>query len=302
MTSTPSTLHDSNVSETYLKAMKMNKYRYITFHEMYNNLKFEDVYSEWITICHFLNFLLFMGMGYLYFKINIHYYQSHWNENKCNVLVMPFAGLIQKKTGVDILDFTEQNFASCSKSIISSMIKVSLEPIVLITQGIQDLFVQIEQDAAAAEAVIAQIEATISNFINGLIQKALNVLVEIQKLALKVEDMFNKLHGAFQTGIYVFVTTMDLAISAVESALNSAITFLILTIVVIISLSVLAYFVPPVLPIVIGLQVNFVIIAALLAIVVAATDEIFHFPSGDVAKMPSLPGSLHSHRGLKTKK
>lgn len=99
-----------------------------TILDLYDNLSYIDLYGTQIVIFIFLTIFEISAIIILTFKRYSQYYKDHWNEYRCNPTIMPFAGFINKPDGVDILSYTQTNYAYCSQTNVDRDTEKLMQP------------------------------------------------------------------------------------------------------------------------------------------------------------------------------
>ena len=83
-----------------------------------------DVWASAI-IC--IAFIVFIN--YYYFVNVLEVIKTDWPNQRCNPLVLPFAGFIKKPTDMSNVEFTASNFNSCLNDILKNVVLVAIQPI-----------------------------------------------------------------------------------------------------------------------------------------------------------------------------
>lgn len=140
--------------------------------------------------------LVFVG---LYFAsvlgIGLKQIENDWPKYRCNPSVMPFAGLFNH----DVM----QNFSFCIQNMQSSSMGVFLEPIHYALSFGGELTGIISEAVNAVRAFFNNIRNWITTIVKSIFGVFLNMLIEIQKLTLNIEDLFRKTLGVLAAFLYV---------------------------------------------------------------------------------------------------
>ena len=83
---------------------------------------------------------LLSGYVYLYIKNNKKYIKKNWKNQRCNPMMIPFAGFIHSDETKDQFLFTNDNFSYCIRNILGGIVKGSLSPIKILTNQLTGSF------------------------------------------------------------------------------------------------------------------------------------------------------------------
>jgi len=92
-----------------------------------------DVWASAI-IC--LAFIIFIN--YYYYVNVIEVIKTDWENQRCNPLVLPFAGFIKKPTDMSNLEFTTSNFNGCLNAILKNVVLIAIQPLYYAMNIIQE--------------------------------------------------------------------------------------------------------------------------------------------------------------------
>jgi hypothetical protein len=140
--------------------------------------------------------LVFFG---LYFGavlgIGLKHIENNWPKYRCNPSVMPFAGLFNH----DVM----QNFTFCIQNMQISSMGMFLEPIHYALSFGGEITNIIREAINAVRAFFNNIRNWITIIVKSIFGVFLNMLIEIQKLTLNIEDLFRKTLGVLATFLYI---------------------------------------------------------------------------------------------------
>ena len=149
-----------------------------------------DLFSTIIII------LVFVG---LYFAsvlgIGSKQIENDWPKYRCNPGVMPFAGLFNH----DVM----QNFSFCIQNMQSSSMGSFLEPIHYALSFGGEITGTIGDSVNSVRKFFNNMRNWITTIVKSIFGVFLNMLIEIQKLTLNIEDLFRKTLGVLATFLYI---------------------------------------------------------------------------------------------------
>ena len=158
-----------------------------------------NIYDITLTITIILVFI-FLYLAPL-LSIGIQNIKNNWVKYRCNPIVMPFAGFF----GED----PSQTFNFCIQSMLKDFMNFLLLPIE------QTLNVVGSLGGGFSDAIndVRKIMDNIRNFITEIVQSIfgvfLNIMIEIQKLIIKIKDTMAKFMGIMATLLYLIEGSID---------------------------------------------------------------------------------------------
>ena len=87
---------------------------------MYDNQTYFDQYGSSVIMLIILIFVLICVISYCLIMVNAQPIIDDWPNQRCNPLVMPFAGFINKPSNMSRLEFTAGNFNDCLNNILKN--------------------------------------------------------------------------------------------------------------------------------------------------------------------------------------
>ena len=145
--------------------------------KIYKELTYNDLNGTSIAVSILLA-IIFIGLiTYFYIQINIKLLRKDWPLNRCNPLLIPFAGLIMPQKTQSAWKYTETNFSYCSLSLLRKLAKIATIPIHLMVVAILILENVILEAISEIIRLINEIKQLISSLMNSLFNKLQNVLI-----------------------------------------------------------------------------------------------------------------------------
>ena len=126
--------------------------------------------------------------------------QSNWVANRCNPVMMPFAGFIAPK-GYDVN--TADNFAFCVQTLMASFAPTILQPFSYLQNMSVDMMGSINDSLATSTAQSSYMSFSLSNIIGSIYGVFLNVIVEFNVIVIKLLDVQGKLTGIITSILYI---------------------------------------------------------------------------------------------------
>jgi len=135
-----------------------------------------------------LYFLAVLGIGFK--KI-----ENDWPKYRCNPSVMPFAGMFNH----DVM----QNFTYCIQNMQSSSMGTFLEPIHYGLSYGGEITSVIGDAVNSIRAFFNNARNWLTTIVKSIFAVFLNMLIEIQKISIDIEDLFRKTLGVLATFLYL---------------------------------------------------------------------------------------------------
>jgi hypothetical protein len=157
------------------------------------------MFSEWIqSIFIIILFLLFPIVDTFHGAMKD--VQSNWAANRCNPIMMPFAGFIAPK-GTEVS--TSDNFAFCVQTLMASFAPTILQPFSYLQNMSVDMMGSINDSLATTTEQSSFMTFRLSNIIGSIYGVFLNVIVEFNVIVLKLLDVQGKLTGVITSILYI---------------------------------------------------------------------------------------------------
>jgi archaellum component FlaF (FlaF/FlaG flagellin family) len=167
--------------------------------------------------------------------------QSNWNQNRCNPIYMPFAGLIMPQPGMTTADVTIQNFSYCVKQDASMVFSIAMMPLEFAMYLIVD-FIDATMDALMAFMQLMQwLKDQLGLIVAGIYAQLLNFIIPLMEITIHVRDALSKINGIAVTSLFVTMTIYNTTVSGIINIMTIITDLLIALIAVIVAMIVFAF-------------------------------------------------------------
>jgi len=209
---------------------------YTKLNKLYGKAGFMDKYGSdvWTSAIICLAFIIYIN--YYYFVNVLEVIKSDWGEHRCNPLILPFAGFINKPTNMSNLEFTVGNFNGCLNSILKNVVTVAIQPIYFAVYVIQDAVDSLVEGFNKLRKMTAGIRNQIAYMIEQINSAINNLVVAFIGYTIKIKDSMYKVNGILTTALY----TMFGSYMAITSLFLNLVDF-ILIILICIALAIVLY-------------------------------------------------------------
>jgi len=128
--------------------------------------------------------------------------KDDWPNQRCNPLIIPIAGFINKPDNMSFNDFTAQNFTYCTQNMLKGISGNSLEPLNFILKSGASFLDYAKDSLNGIRGVSSKIRNFFSTFVQEIMNRILNLLIPIQEIIIKFKDFMVKVQGTMLSGIY----------------------------------------------------------------------------------------------------
>ena len=150
----------------------------------------------------FLSVIIILLFIFLYLitilGTNLSHIKKNWPLYRCNPLIMPFASYF----GVD----SEDNMQKCTMNTQSSFMDAFLQPLHAMQSSSLANQKTIHENHKTSTATTTKHRGLVASMTAGIFNKINNVLIEMTKTGLTMEDNMARVQGLFTTVFYMFKT------------------------------------------------------------------------------------------------
>ena len=170
--------------------------------ELYDGLSYYDTNGVYILMT--IIFIIVVIFVFIYFYIlnNIQPIKNDWINERCNPKYIPFAGLINGKSGKESLKFTEDNFSGCVQSILQNMTSYIFKPFYYIVDVITEILKGIVIDIDMIRNLLNNVRTALSGVLNEVFKRINIFMIPIIQMVIAVKDMMSKTVGIVTATLY----------------------------------------------------------------------------------------------------
>lgn len=151
---------------------------------------------------------------YLNIKNDKEVVKKDWAVNKCNPKYMPFAGMIIEPKDMSYTEYTIQNFAECSETILKDIIQIALAPIeaasILISASVS-ILTGVSRSLMQALSFFRKV--SVNKQVSETYRKQSSMSSILTKLTVIIRSTLAKGKGILATILYIFFTLYKIASS-----------------------------------------------------------------------------------------
>jgi len=181
----------------------------------------------WVSVIICIVFII--AIYYYYYSNVLEVIRADWPNQKCNPLVIPFAGFINKPKNKTNLQFTSENFTMCVGSVLEYITNIAVNPFRVVLNIINKTVQSLVKSFNMLREMLDELRKNTANISESINSKLYNLMAEIIKLLINTKDVFSKTAGALVTSVYVLYGSF----MAMESLFLSILDLLILILIAI---------------------------------------------------------------------
>ena len=194
--------------------------------KLYEKTSYLDRYGGSLVFAVFTIIGVCMFFTYYYLKNNSDVIKNNWQQNRCNPLYIPFAGLIINPKNMSKGEYATNNFFHCFGVILKDVVEAALAPIQaasLLMSASVSLIVGTMNNLMGA---IFHLRNAFSGGFNLMGNRSLNALTLVTKLSKLIQNSFMQGQGILVTIIYIFFTAYEMLSSFFLILIIAALVFL----------------------------------------------------------------------------
>jgi hypothetical protein len=257
--------------------------------KLYNESGYTDKYGLdlWIVIT--FTIVIILACMYYYILNHLQPIKANWNNEKCNPLYMPFAGVIFDKKGDDLYSFTANNFTECTQTILEKITNYAFMPFYYAMSAISSIFVVIINAIATIREMFDKLRNASSEIISVIFDRIFNITAPIIEMFINIKSVVAKFVGTITSILYTIIASYYTIESFLKLFMKLVTDILWIIVGVIVAMIILS-FVPFVgffiIPILTATSLG---MAALLAIMVYIKISLSNTLNIQSSSLPSVP-------------
>ncbi len=208
--------------------------------EIYKNKSYLNEYGGSLFMTFITLLIFFVLISYFQVMNHTKPIKDNWITERCNPMVIPFAGLINKDPHLSAAEFTGKNFTNCTTNILINIIQDFLKPIEYVADIIKNSVKDVSKDINMVRAKISDMLGEIADIDKEIMGRILNFLMPLQLMMIKIKDILLKSQAGLTTTLYSVIG----AYLGLKSFVGAFISIIIAFLIVIIALTVILLMIP----------------------------------------------------------
>ncbi len=152
-----------------------------------------------VVICVFFVYLI----NRYYFTNLLEVIRADWPNQKCNPLVMPFAGFINKPLNESNFEFTANNFSTCVYDVLKYISQIRVNPFQYLLKIINDILAEIQYAVNAVRRLYDSLKNAYTDLMGRIYNIIVNITIEFIRMIVNVKDMLNKIRAVLINSLFV---------------------------------------------------------------------------------------------------
>lgn len=260
---------------------------------LYDDVGFSDKYGGSIIITGITIIVFFLLVSYFNVMINLEPIKKDWVNQRCTPGILPFAGLINPPPGISAFQYTSDNFAQCTQSILQQVTGVFLLPIDFFVQAINGVFNMVNEALNTIREMLNMIRIKVRTIAEDVMGKILNIMIPVQKMFMSINDLFGKIQGILASGLFTALGTYY----TMKSAVGAFYQFVVFLLFALAALVIAFWMIPFTWGIAITMTVVFIAIAIPLGMIGESLRSAFDL---SLPGMPGKPGCFSKNTVIQT--
>ena len=161
-------------------------------HKLYNKLTYWDKYGTDLVVSLFIIVIFTWLTGYFYILNNLEPIKNNWIQERCNPIIMPFAGIINKAPNKTATQTTVENFTFCTQNVIKDIAAFVTKPVLYSFTVLNRFFAMILRIVNDIRSMLSKIRAFLKEIINRIFSRILNILISLQEIFIYIRDVIGK--------------------------------------------------------------------------------------------------------------
>ena len=229
----------SNLQSSFTDTMKKLYYTIKDFTRQYL-----DKYGGSVVITFVVFGVCAYVIGSHYIRSHLHRFQEDWIHNRCNPLLMPFAGMIQYPNdppwASESLAFTSKNFSKCVYKDTQQVISDVTKPHMYASQQFSNNADSANSALNQGRKVFNNIRTDFESMTKNIMNRIFNFLVPVLSLFERVKDVLARTAGVATNSLIFLFALYD----TMKAAMGAIAELMILGIIILVAMIVLMWIFP----------------------------------------------------------
>lgn len=260
---------------------------YDSISKLYTEGGFLNLYASDLLIVGIVMLIVFIVYSYYSVMNRLRPIKDDWINQRCNPSVIPFAGVINPQDGKSALDYTAENFTSCTQTILEDITEYALLPFHYLLNVINIAFSELDAAINSMRAEFNNMRNSADKVTNNLYSRAMNITAPIIKNNITMKSMFSKTQGTMATAIYMLYGGYMTTQSLFSFIYNLVVKILETMVASIAALFVVSFFFPP------AFGAALLLIATMTVVIIASVVMLVImqniFKASGMRKPPGIP-------------
>ena len=129
-------------------------------------------------------------------------FKKNWKEERCNPLLMPFAGLINAPPEESKLQYTVDNFGHCLTNILKDVTEAETDVVKSTSNILNEGIKETQKSVENTRKLMSNVRNSAGNLFKTSQGKLFNISTPLRSMLVNTKDMTNKMHAIMTTSLY----------------------------------------------------------------------------------------------------
>jgi len=249
---------------------------------IYKNKTYLNEYGGSVFITFITLIIFFVLISYFQVMNHVKPIRDNWIKERCNPMVIPFAGLINKDPHMSTAEFTGKNFTNCTTNILINIVHTFLKPIEYAANIIKGSVKDVSNDINMIRKKISDMLGEIADIDKEIMGRILNFLMPLHLMMIKIKDILMKSQAGLITTLYSVIGAYLGLKSFVGAFISILISGLIILTSIIVTLLIFFFTIPLAIP----LLLIYTAVAVPLVVIIAEMSKVLHMTKASVPPKP----------------
>ena len=255
--------------------------------DLYDQSTYSDKYGLHLWIVVILAFIVFLTCSYFYILNHLQPIKANWNEEKCNPVYIPFAGLIHDKKGDEFYSFTANNFTGCIQTILEKITNYAFLPFFYVMNIISNIFLAMISALGAIREMFDKLRNASSYIATMIFDRIFNITAPILEMFINIKSIIAKFVGTISTVVYTLLASY-LSLQSFFRIIMQLLTDVLYALVAIIVALLILSWIPGIFPIAVGFGAVMTAMLVVMIIIRVFMADVLKLQSGILPGLPDM--------------
>ena len=180
----------------------MNNENVNSVHKYYEKLTYYDIYTTDIIVFVCVTVFFLYAVAYCSVMMYSTEIQDDWPNQRCNPLIMPFAGTINAPTGTSSSTYTSDNFNYCTQQVVSDALTVATMPVQFIINSLLTLVNILHESIDNIRSMMSKVRNELKEVSQEVMGRMGNIMIPMQQILIKMRDFLGKVQGTIVAAMF----------------------------------------------------------------------------------------------------
>jgi|TARA_B110000114_G_C15097331_1_gene402382 hypothetical protein len=248
----------------------------------YENLNYYDNYTTYLILFAFVTIVTAFAVSYMYVMMFSKQIKDNWVAQRCNPLIMPFAGQINAPSTTSSAQYTTDNFNYCSQQVVTDALSTATLPVTYTNKVLHEFVSVLQESINSIREMINKLRNSLKDISAEVMGRIGNIMIPIQQVTLKIRDFLGKIQGTLVAVLYTSLGSYY-TLQSLMGAIVEFITIILIALSICISIM---WLIPLTWGAASAMTVVFLSVAIPMTLILVVMVEVLHVSSG--LKIPKV--------------